>query len=81
MLWHPKLTLDIVNITGLNKDYAILLEGVLSRIRGKGIKIGTMFLDREFFNLVSILTLSNLDVDFIMAARTNKRIKRMLGGC
>lgn len=78
MLWAPKLTLDIVNITGLNKDYAILLAGVVNRLREMGIMIRTMFLDREFFNLVSILALFNMDVDFIMAAKINKRIKRML---
>jgi hypothetical protein len=78
LLWDPKLTLDIVNITGLNKDYAILLEGVVNRLKGMGIKIGTAFLDREFFNLPSILALFNLGVDFIMAARSNSRIKWML---
>ncbi|MCK4475757.1 MAG: transposase, partial [Methanophagales archaeon] len=78
MLWNLKLTLDIVNITGLNKDYAILLEGVVNRLRAMGIKIGTSFLDRVFFNIPSILTLSSMGVDFIMAARINKRIKRML---
>jgi len=78
MLTDPKLTLDIVNITGLNKDYAILLEGVVNRVRKMGIKIGTMFLDREFFNISSIRALFKMDVDFIMAAKTNKRIKRML---
>ncbi|RZN38288.1 MAG: hypothetical protein EFT35_05055 [Methanophagales archaeon ANME-1-THS] len=67
-----------MNITGLNKDYAILLEGVISRIRELGIKIGTMFLDREFFNLLAILTLFSMGVDFIMAAKINKRIKAML---
>ena len=35
-----------------------------------------MFLEREFFNL--ILALFNLGVDFIMAPKINKRIKRML---
>ena len=79
MLWEVlKLTLDIVNITGLNKDYAILLEGVVNRLKAMGIKIGTAFLDREFFNIPSILTLSSMGVDFIMAAKSNKRIKRML---
>ena len=78
LLGMPKLTLDIVNITGLNKDYAILIEGVVNGLKEKGIKIGTMFLDREFFNLVSILALFCLGVDFIMPARFNKRIKRML---
>jgi len=79
MLWKLKLTLDIVNITGLNKDYAVLLEGVVNRIRELGIKIRRMFLDREFFNLVAILALFSMGVDFIMAAKINKRIKGMLG--
>jgi hypothetical protein len=68
----------VFNITALNKDYAILLEGVVNRVREMGVKIGTMFLDREFFNLASILTLFSLGVDFIMAAKTNKRINKML---
>jgi len=78
LLWEPKLTFDIVNITGLNKDYIILIEGVVTRLREKGIKIGVMFLDREFFNLPSILALTSLGIDFIMAASANKRIKRVL---
>ena len=32
MLWDLKQTLDIVNLTGLNKDYAILVEGVVNRV-------------------------------------------------
>jgi IS4 transposase len=40
--------------------------------------MGTMFLDRENFNIPAIRALFNLGVDFIMAARINKRIKRML---
>ncbi len=78
MLRDPKQTFDIVNLTGLNKDYAILIEGVVSRVRAMGIKIGISFWDREFFNLPSILTLSSIGVHFIMAASINKRIKRML---
>ena len=76
LLWEPKLTFDIANITGLNKDY--IIEGVVTRLREKGIKIGVMFLDGEFFNLPSILALTSLGIDFIMAASANKRIKRML---
>jgi hypothetical protein len=78
MLSEQKLTLDIVNITGLNKDYAILIEGIVKRVRAIGIKIGTMFLDREFFNLATIRALFDLEIEFIMAAKNNKRIKRML---
>lgn len=34
-------------------------------------------LDREFFNLSSIRTLSSLQVNFIMAVPSNKRIRRL----
>jgi len=37
-----------------------------------------MFLDRGFFNLLSILALFSMGVDFIIAAKSNKRIKGML---
>ena len=75
---EQRQTLDIVSVTALNKDYAILIEGVVNRLRVMGIKIRISFLDREFFNLPSILTLSNIGVDFIMAVKSNKRIKKML---
>ncbi|RLG30509.1 ISH3 family transposase [Methanosarcinales archaeon] len=78
MLWNTKLTLDIVDINALKKDYAILIGGLLKRIKERGLIIRTMFLDREFFNVSAILALFNMDVDFIMAAKSNKRIKRML---
>jgi hypothetical protein len=77
-LGGPTHTFDIVDVTGRDKDYTILIEGVVTRLREKGIKIGTMFLDREFFNLAVILALFSMGVDFIMAARINKRIKRVL---
>ena len=64
LLREPKLTFDIVNITGLNKDYIILIEGVVTRLREEGIKIGVMFLDREFFNLPSILALTSLGIEW-----------------
>lgn len=48
-------TLDIVNITGLNKDYAALVESVVNRIRAMGLQIRTILSDRELFNLEAIL--------------------------
>jgi hypothetical protein len=73
----PKLTLDIVSVNALNKDYAALFEAVINRRKDRRLKIGTLFLDREFFNFASIRTLSSLQVNFIMAAPSNKRIKRL----
>jgi hypothetical protein len=78
LLGDLKLTLDIVDVNALNKDYTILIEGILKRIEEKGITIRKMFLDREFFNLPAILALFNMNVDFIMAAKNNKKIKKIL---
>jgi hypothetical protein len=50
---------------------------VISRLKDRGLELGTLFLDREFFNLISIRTLSCLQVNFIMAAPSNKRIRRL----
>jgi hypothetical protein len=77
LIGAPKLTLDIVSVDGLNKDYAALFEAVINRLKDRGLEIETLFLDREFFNLASIRTLSGLRVNFIMAAPSNKRIKRL----
>jgi len=77
-LGDPTHTLDIVNVTGLNKDYAALVEGVVQRIRVMGLQIGTILADRELFNLAAILKLYELGADFIMAAKIDKRIKKLL---
>jgi hypothetical protein len=53
-LGSPAHTLDIVNFTGLNKDYAALVEGVVLRLRGMGLQIRAIFEDREFFNRSAI---------------------------
>ncbi|MBW1939646.1 MAG: hypothetical protein JRI67_12990 [Deltaproteobacteria bacterium] len=44
-----KLTLDIVNLTALNKNYGTLIEGVINRIDQLGIAIEKILMDREFF--------------------------------
>lgn len=77
-LGSPAHTLDIVNVTGLEKDYAALVEGVVRRIRALELRMGTIFADREFFNRSAIAKCSELGVDFIMAAKTDKRIKKLL---
>jgi hypothetical protein len=74
----PAHTLDIVNVTGLEKDYAALVEGVVGRIRETGLLIRAILADREFFNLAVISKFSELGVDFIMAAKADKRIKKLL---
>ena len=77
-LGSPAHTLDIVNVTGLNKDYAALLKGVVLRLQAMELRCGTIFADREFFNLAVISTCSELGVDFIMAAKIDKRINKLL---
>ena len=85
-LFHPRLTglggpthtLDIVNVTGLDNDYAALLEGVVLRIRATGLQIRAILEDRAFFNLATLLKFYELGVDFLMAAKTDKRIKKLL---
>jgi hypothetical protein len=78
MLLNPTLTLDIVKLTALSKDYTVLIEGVITRVKKMGLNVGTVFLDREFFTLNAIKALFNMDVDFIMAAKRKKRIKTVL---
>ena len=73
-----KLTPDIINITGLNKNYGILINGILERIQSIEIKVRSLFMDREFFNLKAILTLHDMGIDYIMAASSNQRINRLL---
>jgi len=77
-LGSPAHTLDIVNVTGLNKDYAALVKGVVLRVQALKLRSGTIFADREFFNLAVISTCSELGVDFIMAAKIDKRINKLL---
>jgi hypothetical protein len=77
-LGGPTHTFDIMNITGLNKDYAALVDGVVHRIRAMGLQIREILSDRELFNVDAILKFYELDVDFIMAARIDKRIRRIL---
>jgi len=73
-----KLTLDIVNLTALNKNYETLIKGVINRINKLGISIGTLLVDREFFNLASIITLDVADINYVMPAKLDKRIKKII---
>jgi len=77
-LGSPAHTLDIVNVTGLEKDYAALVEGVVRRIRAMGLQIRAIFADREHFNLAVISKFFELGVDFTMVAKADKRINKLL---
>ena len=45
-----KLTLDVIDINGLSKDYSILMDSLFERVENMGVKVGTVYMDREFFN-------------------------------
>ncbi len=73
-----KLTLDVIDITGLTKNYAVLIESLLQRINLMGIHVSTLFMDAEFFNFPVISTLHQLHTHYIIAVASNKKINRML---
>lgn len=73
-----KLTLDIVNLTGLNKNYATLIKGAINRLNRLGITIKMILADREFFNLAVITTLDSTNTDYIIPAKVDKRMKKMI---
>ena len=50
IIGNSKLTLDVIDINGLNKDYSTLMDSLFERIENMGVKVGTVYLDREFFN-------------------------------
>jgi hypothetical protein len=73
-----KLTLDVIDINGLAKNYGVLIESLLVRVHKIGIQIGTLFMDREFFQIDPISAAQKLNVDYVIAARSNKKINRIL---
>lgn len=73
-----KLTLDVIDINGLAKNYGVLIESLLVRVHKIGIQIGTLFMDREFFQIDPISAAQKLNVDYVIAARSNKKINKIL---
>ena len=71
-------TIDVISLMGLNKDYSILIEGILNRIRSHLIIIEKILMDREFFNLKVIRALDKGNTKFIMPAKYDKRIKTVV---
>jgi len=78
LLREPKLTLDIVNLTGLNKDYAILIEGGSKSDKGNGDRnrddVSGQGVLQPRFNPFTF----SVGIDFIMAAKINKQIRGIL---
>ncbi len=73
-----KLTLDVIDINGLAKNYAILMESMMQRLKAMEINLRTLFMDREFFNNPTISTLQRLNKYFVIAAKSNKKINAIL---
>jgi hypothetical protein len=78
IIGNSKLTLDVIDINGLSKDYSILMESLFERIEMMGVKVGTVYMDREFFNRKVISKMNEQKLDFVIAAKSNKKIKGIL---
>jgi hypothetical protein len=78
IIGETKLTLDVIDIGGLTKNYAILVESLLQRISSMDVFVKTLFMDAEFFNFSAISTLHRLNIQYVIAAASNKKINRML---
>jgi hypothetical protein len=73
-----KLTLDVIDINGLAKNYSILMESMMQRLNAMEIYLRTLFMDREFFNNPTISTLQGLNKNYVIAAKSNKKINALL---
>lgn len=72
------LTLDVIDINSLNKNYSLLIESLFKRLKTIGVKTGTAYLDKEFFNTDVISKLDELKVNFVIAAKSTQVINREL---
>ena len=78
IIGDDKLTLDVIPISALKKDYSILIELLFKRLETMSVKVGTVYLDKEFCNDDAISALTKLKIDFVIACKLNKKIKREL---
>ena len=78
IIGDPKLTLDVIDINGLAKNFSILIGSMLQRVKTMEINIATLFMDREFFNSATISTLHTSNNNYIIAAKSNKKINAIL---
>ena len=78
IIGDDKLTLDVIPISALKKDYSTLIELLLKRLESISVKIGTVYLDKGFCNDDTISTLTKLKINFVIACILNKKIKREL---
>ena len=78
IIGETKLTLDVIDIQGLAKNYSILIGSMLQSVKAREINIKTLLMDREFFNYPVISTLHTSNQNYIIAAKSNKKINAIL---
>jgi hypothetical protein len=78
IIGDDKLTLDVIPISALKKDYTILIELLFKRLEEMNVKIGTVHLDKEFCNDDTISVLTKRKINFVIACKSNKKIKTEL---
>ncbi|MGP8329542.1 MAG: transposase, partial [Methanosarcinaceae archaeon] len=60
------------------KNYKVLIQSMLERVEKTGVNIGTLFMDREFFHIEPISVAQKLNVKFVIAAKSNAKINKIL---
>jgi hypothetical protein len=78
IIGNSQLTLDVIDINGLNKNYSLFIESLFKRLEIIGVKTGTSYLDKEFFNIAVISKLDELKINFVIAAKSNPVINKEL---
>jgi len=78
IIGDDKLTLDVIPISALKKDYSTLIELLFKRLETMSVKVGTVYSDKEFCNDDTISALTKLKINFVIACKLNKKIKREL---
>src|SRR5665647_2991726 len=78
IIGDDKLTLDVIPISALKKDYSILIELLFKRLETMSVKVGTVYSDKELCNDDVISALTKLKINFVIACKLNKKIKREL---
>jgi len=73
IIGNEKLTLDVIPISALKKDYSILIELLFKRLETIRVKIGTVHLDKEFCNDDTISVLTKRKMNFVIACKSNKK--------
>ena len=56
----------------------MLIEFLFKRLDTMSVKVGTTYMDKEFCNDDTISTLTKLKINFVIACKFNKKIKKIL---